>query len=318
MKILLIKTSSMGDLIHTLPALTEAHNKVPDLSFDWVVESSFAEIPRWHNAVNRVVPIALRKWRKNPLQAISEHGPQNFLSALRAEYYDYVIDAQGLLKSAVVAKIARGNKYGFSFDSAREPFASLFYRHKYHIAKDQHAINRIRQLFSEILNYKLEADVIDYGLESSSLISNLEILERDKYLVFVHGTTSNAKCWQEQKWIALANLAAQKNFIVKLPWGNEEELKRAQRIKTLCSNVEVLPKMTLTAIAGVLYGAAFVVAVDTGLGHLSAALNKPTISLYGKTDPKLIGTVGKRVHHVLDFQNIAAETVWSILESIII
>jgi heptosyltransferase I len=328
MNILIIKTSSMGDVIHTLPALTDALQYLQNipiekndsglaqigssslfpLNFTWVVEEGFAEIPQWHKAVTRVIPIALRRWRKNIFSAQTYREVRNFLRELRREKYDFVIDAQGLLKSAVVARLAKGIKCGYDYHSVREPLASLFYQQKYFIDKNLHAITRIRKLFANIFNYELSDNLPNYGIDISP--NNAE--NSAKYLVFIHGTTAVAKYWPEKNWIKLANLAIKNGFAVKIPWGNQEEFLRAERISKN-SGAEVLPKLKLSDLAILLSQAHAVIAVDTGLGHLAAALNIPTISLYGKTDPKLIGTVGANVTHVTDFQNVDAEEIFRIL-----
>ena len=131
MKVCVIKTSSMGDVIHTLPALTDAQKAIPSLSIDWVVEENFAEIPRWHSAVNRVIPIALRRWRKSPFSIQTRNEWKNYRTLLQAENYDAVIDAQGLIKSALFAThFAQGVKHGYDRQSIREPLASFFYDKK--------------------------------------------------------------------------------------------------------------------------------------------------------------------------------------------
>ena len=100
MRVLLVKTSSLGDVIHTLPALTDAQRAIPGIQFDWVVEEGFAEIPAWHPAVAQVIPVAIRRWRKHPLQTLRSGEWRRFKARLRETHYDLVIDAQGLLKSA--------------------------------------------------------------------------------------------------------------------------------------------------------------------------------------------------------------------------
>jgi heptosyltransferase-1 len=288
MRVLIVKISSMGDVIHTLPALTDAGIMVKGISFDWVVEENFAEIPGWHKLVNKVIPIALRRWRKHPIKMLTSREWQSFRNNLKSKLYDFIIDAQGLIKSAVIAKMANGAVYGMDKHSAKEPFATHFYQHKFSIPKQQHAITRIRQLFAKALNYSMPNTAPVYGLN----IAN----NREDYLVFLHGTSRKEKLWPEQNWLALAKLAAK--YPIKIPWSNDEEYKRAKRIAEQCENVQILAKMNLTEIANILSKAKAVVAVDTGLGHLAAALDAPTISLYGP-DPKLIGTYGKYTKHLI-------------------
>jgi heptosyltransferase-1 len=139
-----------------------------------------------------------------------------------------------------------------------------------------------------VLNYKMPNTAPVYGLN----IAN----NREDYLVFLHGTSRKEKLWPEQNWIALAKLA--EKYPIKIPWSNDEELVRAKRIAEQCENVQILAKMNLTEIANILSKAKAVVAVDTGLGHLAAALDAPTISLYGP-DPKLIGAYGKYTKHLI-------------------
>jgi len=288
MQILIVKISSMGDVIHTLPALTDASESCKDISFDWVVEENFAEIPSWHKLVNRVIPVALRRWRKHPLKMLAARELQNFRSNLKSEAYDFIIDAQGLIKSAVIAKMANGIVCGMDKHSATESLAAHFYQHKFSIVKQQHAITRIRQLFAKVLNYEMPNTDPNYGLN----ISN----NKQDYLVFLHGTSRKEKLWPEANWMVLAKLA--EKYPIKIPWSNDEEHERAKRIAGQCKNVQILAKTNLTELANVLSKAKAVIAVDTGLGHLAAALEIPTISLYGPTDPKLIGTHGKFVKHL--------------------
>ena len=296
MRVLVIKTSSLGDVIHTLPALTDAGKAFPSIRFDWVVEEGFVDIPRWHPLVDRVMPVALRRWRKNLFSSRTRAEWRQFYQVLREQEYDLVIDAQGLLKSAFVTRIARGETYsGLGWSSARESLASLFYRKKYAVAKGQHAVLRVRQLFAAALGYELPSGVPQYGVDRSRLVATPE---EPPYLVFLHGTTWKTKHWPEQHWMELVNIANQQGYGVKLLWGNAEEKERAERIAQQSSQVLVLPRLGLMEIAQVLAGSEGIVAVDTGLGHLSAALDVPTVSLYGPTNPILTGALGESQVHL--------------------
>lgn len=295
MRALVIKTSSMGDVIHTLPALTDAGRAIPALRFDWVVEENFAEIPRWHPLVENVIPVAIRRWRKNIFSKPTRLAWQQLRATLKTRKYDFIIDAQGLVKSAWLTRLAHGIRCGADWHSAREPLASLFYQRKYPIQQEQHAILRVRSLFSQALNYPLSTSIPDYGIDRTRL-ANPQTTE--KYLVFLHGTTWPTKHWPEEYWHELTKIANQQGFLVKLAWGNAEEEARAQRIAANCTQVEVLPRLNLVGIAAILAGATAIVAVDTGLGHLAAALNVPTVSLYGPTNPVLTGALGQSQLHL--------------------
>lgn len=290
---LIIKTSSMGDVIHTLPALTDAKAALPDLVFDWVVEKNFAQIPGWHPAVNRTIEIELRKWRKAPWQSFREGKWQRFYQSLTNENYDMIIDAQGLLKSALIGIAAKGQRFGLDKNSAREPLASLFYTHRINVPKNTHAILRLRQLFSQIFGYPCPNDPPDYG------ISYKFTAKTEAFVVFLHGTTWETKLWPESYWQKLGCLLTEKGLNIYVPWGNPAEKARAESIAANNSKIQVLPPMELVELAKLLANAKAVVAVDTGLGHLACALAAPTVSLYGSTNPVLTGTSGLYQSHLI-------------------
>jgi heptosyltransferase-1 len=295
MRVLIVKMSSLGDVIHTLPALTDAANAVPGIRFDWVVEEAFAEIPAWHPAVDKVIPIALRRWRKNPVGSLRGPEWKKFRATLGRQHYDAVIDAQGLLKSALIARLVGAPRIGLDKRSVRERLASLFYHQKISVPRELHAVERIRMLFARALKYPLPQVRGDYGVRANLKTGGHDFAAS---LLFFHGTARAEKLWPESHWVELAGLVADRGYRVWLPWGNQAEKQRARRIADRASNAQVLPKLDLLGLAGMLMEVDGVVAVDTGLAHLSAALDVPAVSLYGPTDIDLIGAYGRNQTHV--------------------
>jgi heptosyltransferase-1 len=294
-RVLVVKMSSLGDVIHTLPALTDAARALPHCRFDWVVEEAFAEIPGWHPAVDRVIPIALRRWRKNPLRDFTGAEWRQCRQALRKNHYDAVIDAQGLLKSALVARLVKAPIYGMDKDSVRERIASRGYHQKIAVSRELHAVERIRLLFARALNYSMPEGPGDYGVRQYLKLAKDDL---PPSLLFFHGTARAEKLWPEHHWQALATQAGRAGFGVWLPWGSEEERLRAERIENECDSARVLPKLDLLGLASMLLEVDGAVAVDTGLAHLAAALDVPTVSLYGPTDTRLIGAYGRNQVHI--------------------
>lgn len=318
MKVLIIKTTSMGDILHTLPALTDAVNALPNISFDWVVEENFSEIPTWHPAVHKIISVAIRRWRKNWFSTNNRHERYNFKYNLQCKNYDITIDAQGLLKSAIfITRNIHHNKHGLDFRSIREPLASLFYNHKHAINKKQHAIERIRQLFSMSLGYHLPKSPSNYAIAK-----NFKQLSCTKpYLIFLHATTKYNKHWPIKYWKKLLKLVNNAGYNVKLPWWKQHEYQQAMLITEGQIYAEILPKLSLTQIAQQLMNATAIVSVDTGLSHLAAALNKPNLTLYGPTDPKLIGVCGQNQKFLraqnYNMNNLSTQHVWNLLQTFI-
>lgn len=327
MKVLVVKMSSLGDVIHTLPALSDAAAAIPGIRFDWVVEEAFAEIPSWHPAVERVIPVAIRRWRKKPFSRLTRSEWRRARAALRESAYESVIDAQGLLKSALISRQVKAPRFGFDKWSARERLAAFAYDHPVAVPRDMHAVERIRLLFAGALAYPPPTTRGDYGLRGSLPLPASELAPG---LLFFHGTARVEKLWPEMHWVALAHLAGQQGYRVWLPWGNEQERERAERIAGQGDNMEVLPRLGLLELAGLLRQVQGAVAVDTGLGHLGAALDVPTVSLYGPTSTRLIGAYGRNQVHLESslgrgrsadpqamMQAILPESVWQSLQAII-
>ena len=293
MRVLIVKTSSLGDVIHTLPALTDAGCIYPDIRFDWVIEENFSEIPAWHPLVDKIIPMAWRRWRKNLFQLKTYREMKRFYQQLRSQSYDYVIDAQGLVKSGIITRFTRGLRCGLDRQSAWEPIANLAYQRHCAVNPDQHAVTRMRQLFAAALGYPAPDSAADYNI-------HIEAASDKKSIVFLHGTTWTTKLWPDEYWIQLAQLAVKQNYKIVLPWGNVVEKQRAEHIASVVSSplITVLPPLNLANIGQVLMQAAAIVAVDTGLGHLAAAFEIPTISLYGPTSARLTGTEGTNQYHL--------------------
>ncbi len=297
MRILLVKTSSLGDLIHSFPAVSDAARALPGVRFDWLVEESFAEVPAWHPAVAEVIPFALRRWRRDWRRAWRGGELAAFRRRLQRESYDRVIDAQGLLKSALPTRLAHGPSAGLSARSAREPLAAWFYQHQVRVSRQQHAIERVRQLFAAALGYPRPETAPDYGLCFSPAPDPVA-----RYLVLLHGTTWPSKHWPEAYWAELARLAGEAGFALRLPWGDPHDRLRAERIIAAAGVGELLPRQSLTGLAEMLASASGVVGVDSGLAHLAAAVGTPAVTLYGPTRTELTGALGPRQRNLaVDF-----------------
>ena len=320
MRVLVIKTSSMGDIVHTLPALSDAVAARPGIRFDWVVEEAYAEIPAWHPAVETVIPVALRRWRQRPRSQLHRQQWRECKAHLSKNYYDFIIDAQGLLKSAWLTRYARGPRYGMDAKSVREFIATWFYHRRLSIPKGRHAIWRLRKLFAETLEYPMPSTAVDYGIQMDDF---LHTGNDGPYLVFLHATSRAEKEWPVSHWRHLCRIAGEAGYQLRLPWGTAPEHRQAESIAEAHHAAEVLPHLNLRALAGVLAGARGIVAVDTGLAHLAAALKKPAAVLYGPSAPTLIGTCGPKQRHLeareepRALASISAQTTWDALQQVL-
>lgn len=286
LKVLLVKTSSLGDVVHNLPAVTDIRTRFPDAAIDWAVEEDYAPLVRMHPGVRRVIAVAIRRWRSRLFGASTWSEVGTLRRLFRAESYDAIIDTQGLIKSALLARAARGRHHGFDAKSAREPLAARFYEVKHHVARNLHAVLRNRALVASALGYRADAPA-GCGITASTPSSG-------HYAVLLHSSSRADKLWPEERWIALAREMEGRALRCVLPWGSEEEHRRSARIASFLSNALVPERMPIADLTALLSGAATVVGVDTGLTHLAAALGVPVVALYSGSDPALTGVYGAR------------------------
>lgn len=286
-KLLIIKTSSLGDVVHMLPALHDALQHHPHLHIDWVVEENFQEVLRWHNGIQRVLPVAIRRWRKRPFAKQVRHEISQFKQQLRQEHYDYVLDSQGLLKSALITCLSRGTRYGYDRYSIREPLASFCYSHKLPVSRKQHAILRNRLLTANALGYSIENLALEHGIQDYAFPPSPHDLP-PHYIVALHGTSRPDKEWPVAHWQHFIKQLAEQGIHTLLPWGNTREQQRAQQLAQH-PYAHVLPRSSLSELAGIMQQAQGVIGMDTGLMHIAAALNQRGLALYPVTKTILTG-----------------------------
>jgi heptosyltransferase-1 len=279
--ILFVKTSSLGDVVHNCPAVSDAARAFPDAAIDWIVEEPFAGIAAMHRAVRRVIPVALRRWRGALWKPSTWSEIGAWRKELRGERYDAVLDTQSLLKSALISTLALGRRHGMDRASARESLAAAFYDVRHPVPRGMHAVERNRLLASSALGYSAQ-NPPEYGLR-------IPAGEKSGYVVLLTMTSRADKLWPEERWIELGHALGAPAI---LPWGSEAERARAQRIAGKIG-ATVLPKsLELGELAKLFVKARGVVGLDTGLTHLAVALGVRTVGIYCGSDPALTGLYG--------------------------
>ena len=296
MRILIVKTSSLGDVIHNLPVVSDIRQHFPDAVIDWCVEESFAAIPRLHPAVAEIVPVAIRRWRKALWQASTWREIGAMRRRLRAGAYDLVIDTQGLVKSALVARQAAAPIAGYAAGSAREPGASRFYDRYFIVSRTAHAVVRNRLLVAAALGYEIDGEP-DYGIAVAP--ADFDWLPKAPYAVFLTATSRDDKLWPEAHWLALGQKLHAQGIAAVLPGGSAVERERAARLAGAIPGAVAAPPLSIPQLAALLAGGKAAIGVDTGLTHLAVALNIPTVALYTATDPGLTGVLGAGFHRNL-------------------
>ena len=290
MRILFVKTSSLGDVIHNCPAVSDLRRRFPDAAIDWVVEEPFAAIVAMHSAVRRVIPVAVRRWRSRLFLPSAWRDIMDFRRNLRMEVYDLVVDTQGLLKSAVIARGAIGVRHGYDADSAREPMASRLYDVRHAVSRELHAVERNRLLTAAAAGLEHGGEC-DYGFAAHG---SDPVTGGKRFCVLLSMTSRADKLWPEGHWAELVRALAARGMECILPWGSEVEQARCRRIVARSGSGSVPRRQSLVELTGMMAGARTVFGVDTGLAHLAAALGVPTIGLYCSTDPARTGLYGGR------------------------
>ena len=285
-KILFVKTSSIGDVVHHMPAVVDARQRYPSAFISWAVEEDCAPLAALHPAVDEVIPIAWRRWRKSLWRLSTWREIHEVRRRLRSLHFNTIIDAQGRFRSGLIAWISRGERHGYSSKSRRSRFVPPFFYNVHHcVARDAHAIMRNKLLTGMALKY-LPSDVIDYGLKGAP--PNASTAKR---AVLLHSTVKAKKLWAEQNWIELGKDLNNLGYTIILPWGTEIEKARSVRLAAEL-DAEVPDREPLDQFADRLTWAALVVGMDTGLLHLTAALKVPLVGIYVGSNPERTGPAG--------------------------
>lgn len=280
-KILIVRTSSLGDLVHMLPAISDIARYVPQAQIDWLVEENFAEIPTWHPAVCEVIPVAHRRWRKSWWATQTVHERRALKATLAERQYDIVLDMQGLMKSAWLVRQTHGQRHGLDWKSAREPLASLFYQIRHRVAFWQPAVVRQRTLAAACFAYQYTGPP-DFGLQGLAAQAQQG---QHPYAIIMPSASRDDKLWAQASWQAVFDRLQDAGLHLRLLAGSQAETERAQALIAGRPNTGVLARMNLTEVALQLAGAQIMVGLDSGLTHLSAGLGRPTIGIYKASTP---------------------------------
>ena len=285
-RVLFVKLSSLGDVVHNFPAVTDLARRLPGAHIAWAVEEAYAELVRLHPAVSEAIPVGLRRWRRQWVRPSSWSQMSAAKRALGAGAWDYVVDTQGLVKSATVARWAGHPRFGPDGASAREAVAARSYDVKVRVPRAMHAVERNRLLVAQVFGYALSSPP-DYGIAAPAL--PLDWAPSTPYVVLLHAASHERKRWPQARWIELGRHLASRGFVAVLPGGSDAERATAARLAQAIPDAVAAPPLSLPQAASLLGHASAVCGVDTGLTHLAAALGVPTIGLYVATRPELTG-----------------------------
>ena len=287
LKILIVRVSSLGDVVHNMPMVADLYRHCPQAQIDWVVEEGYTSLVRLNQGVHRVIPFALRRWRKSLLAADTRAEIVGFRQQLREVAYDLVFDTQGLLKTGIVMRMARlapgGQRIGLANateGSGYEGVSRIFHTRSIAVGLRTHAVMRARLVAAGALGYGLEQPA-DFWLAAAPVsTAAANWLPDQPYAAFFHGTARAAKLWLPAGWIAIGKLVAARGMPVLLPWGSAAEKLAAEHFASYIPGAVVLPHLPMMDAVLLAQRAALVIGVDSGLTHIAAAFERPTVELY--------------------------------------
>ena len=311
MKVLLVRMSSMGDIFHMYPAISDLKAYHPGTELHWLVEDAFVSIAEWHPNVDRVISISLRRWLKARNSRALDEFKTWKKEALKLGVYDLVIDAQGLMKSAVISRCVTAKTiHGYDHRSVREVLASFAYKKKHSINPNIHAIEQNRLLMAAVLGYEPQGQP-NFGIKEIFAPSKT----KDKNLLFLIGTSKGEKLWQVDRWAKLAHMGSKNGYLIELIWGNDKEKSLALEIKQKFSNVLItMERLSIAEVAEKLCSATGVVGLDSGFTHLSGAMEIPTVALFGPTSPDRFGLIGNKTINLTQMHDLTSASVWEALQ----
>jgi heptosyltransferase-1 len=290
-RFLIVKTSSMGDVVHAAPLASDLARRYPGTAIDWLVEESFAAIPRLHGAVDRVITVAVRRWRRSPWSPAVWREIREAKARLRAQRYRAVLDCQGLLKSAWMARWAHGPRWGFDRGSAREPLVALLYTHVVAVARERHAIARNRALGAAACGTD-DAMPPEFGLHVPPIGSEWQAATATPFAALLTNASRPTKLWPDGRWRAVARHLHGRGLRALLVSGSAAEEVATRARAAGMDGAWVAPRCALEQVAALLARARIVIGLDTGLTHLAAALGAPTLGIFCDYDPRLVGITG--------------------------
>jgi heptosyltransferase-1 len=236
-RVLVVKMSSMGDVVHAQPVIADLRAHVPGATVDWVAEAPFAGIPAMNPGVSEVIPIAWRKWRRTLREPATRAAMRTFRDRLRAHRYDWVVDCQGLVKSAAVVRLARAaHRAGPAWGSAREPIASLAYDLRADVPWSMHVVARNRAVAAAAFGYAIDAPA-RFGLEVPRFAPRW-LADDARLAVLIPGASRPEKLWPEERWIAIGRRLAARGLQLAWLWGSPSELERVRRLAAACGRVD--------------------------------------------------------------------------------
>ncbi len=308
MRILIIKTTSLGDVVHNLPIVSDIKKQFSNALIDWVVDESFVDVLAMHGGINSIIPLATRRWRKALFSKQTWCEMFAFKRQLQSQTYDVVIDSQGLLKSGLITYLSNSpNKCGYDKTSARESIARFFYHRCYVVSWTLQAVVRNRLLAASSLGYAVDENTLYYGIHMpDATVADAVNMLPTRFIMALHGTSRDSKLWAEENWVALGQSIQPQGLVLVLPWGNHAEKLRAERIASQVEQAIVLPKLNLKSLSIIICKAQAIIGVDTGLAHLAVALNKPVIGIYTDTNPDHTGLYGSKLHR---YANLGSEDI---------